>query len=1731
MSTIQQRVTFEKLGLNTDDNYTFIENGSSPFNMNIMVGEDGSQGIVSNAKGNLQIVYPKPLILSRCYMVLGSFYNYLQRACYYFIFSQPYLDSSDNTYKYDNRLVRYNEDTQTIDDIFYDTHNYMGLDPAQHLTDIKMIESWLFFNPVTDEPKMIDVEMAYNYTNYPAWDDEDESASAQLGSVFTWKGGLFVANTTIAAGEDPSTATDKWDRIGNSYQDESTTSGTDLSRAFFAIKIPPIDRIVPTYGNDATVDFNNVDKTMFRFCHRYQYFDNSYSVCSAHSIVTRPQDTELYNGEGGNVKTSNNYIKLSFALSSPALVKNIEIFFQEIGGDWKRAAIINRQSQALLDDVKYTYNFYNNESYPLAPLVNATTSVADIPYDAVPRRAASQEIINKNILCYAGCTEGFNNLDKDTIDVTLTPVIHEIPSTTYEGVHGRNNVDDGDVLYMQEVDYDANSDISEYIYTVAIDVSKWYGDSTPSEGDVYKVEIEGNVNYRVLTSTDVASAGALADAMVATIGMGAWKVAIETLVEVLIQRFHIPITIDVSKFYTPTEESATTTLPKIGGFKTQAYHPFCLFYYDEALRRGDSQVSSDLKVYVPSINDYSPPVTTTNHRWSIDWAINHTAPTWAKYWKFGYAGNTKCGKNFIQYIVSSILNGDPSTGVDGVLNSVRVSILPLQTIRTTTETGWNTMPNSTIPMYEFNPGDRIRFMTEGVTDVSVTGARLGNAVDRIYDFEIIKFDSKLSFIYVQDFDYTTAKFGQNTLVEIYTPNKGDSLLTYYEFGDFMPVFRDGNGNSIHGGQSQDQVIGLQPATGSFVQGDVYHILRTPSKPFCTFDETQKKAGMFHETNAWSDFYKSDEWDKGKLGIESPIGEVELNIIRFSDPYLQNTSINSITTFKADNYKELNDTYGKITSIVEVGDTLKCYQEKKASSIQIGRTSYYNADGESTNVQTQSFILGTIRYSPNNYGTIFPESVSKNNRYVYFFDIYNGVFCRDSPAGVFPISGRYADIGASVDYKMQTYFKKKSKELLASGVGHCHVMTVWDEEYKMLYVLFKDTVNNANNEAVVFHEPSDRWITSTNQFEYTPLEPYNQLLELEYSVVRGFENGIGYEFDEESRFAVFNIGRGKGTSAKVNLTPREIKNSIFMGVPSVSITLPPVIKNATEVTGSSFIVNWNASEGATGYYLGVALDYDAVTGVGFTNFVAGYEKKDVGNVLSYTVTGLSNNTYYPYQLRAYNSTGETIPSISSQRTSNPPANVIATAATSVTLTSFIANWNAATMASGYYLDVALDSGFTNFIAGFNNRYLDGNTLSYAVIRLNPNTVYYYRVRAVNLKGQLSIAYSNVITVTTLLPSPVILGPSSVTATSFSANWERVTGATGYKLDVSKVIDFSSFLPGFDRLDVSNANTYPLSGLSSGVIHYYRVRAYNSTQTSEPSDHMMVLIKDPPSIPNATAATGISTTSFVANWDAGINAWGYYLDYALDINFTLGLKTRDITRDMYNLGQTSVMNLQINTTYFYRVRAYGYSGVEKMVSDYSIVIALTTANEEPSSIPVATGATEITTSSFVANWNQVVGTPSYYLYVSESETFNSFVYGFAGLDVGTATAYNVTGLMPGQTYYYCVRSHNRVGTSDNSNVKSVTTAGVATPTITLSESEYNYAYDPGYRKTILVTITNALSWDVLFPSLNGFILGTNVTESSIDLYYIGDEGTTDSVQFIALGAGGTSDITTFTAYSIS
>jgi uncharacterized repeat protein (TIGR02543 family) len=89
--------------------------------------------------------------------------------------------------------------------------------------------------------------------------------------------------------------------------------------------------------------------------------------------------------------------------------------------------------------------------------------------------------------------------------------------------------------------------------------------------------------------------------------------------------------------------------------------------------------------------------------------------------------------------------------------------------------------------------------------------------------------------------------------------------------------------------------------------------------------------------------------------------------------------------------------------------------------------------------------------------------------------------------------------------------------------------------------------------------------------------------------------------------------------------------------------------------------------------------------------------------------------------------------------------------------------------------------------------------------------------------------------TPLDAPAATAATNPGTGGFSANWNAVPGADGYRLDVATDSSFTTTVPGYDDLDVGNEVTRAVSfAVAEGTTYYYRVRTYSGTVTSEDSN---------------------------------------------------------------------------------------------------------------------------------------------------------------------------------------------------------------------------------------------------------------------------------------------------------
>src|SRR6185503_10433108 len=145
-----------------------------------------------------------------------------------------------------------------------------------------------------------------------------------------------------------------------------------------------------------------------------------------------------------------------------------------------------------------------------------------------------------------------------------------------------------------------------------------------------------------------------------------------------------------------------------------------------------------------------------------------------------------------------------------------------------------------------------------------------------------------------------------------------------------------------------------------------------------------------------------------------------------------------------------------------------------------------------------------------------------------------------------------------------------------------------------------------------------------------------------------------------------------------------------------------------------------------------------------------------NSTTYTDNGLTADTAYSYQVRAYNSVGDSgYSNIASATTLTPPPTAPAPptglGATAISSSVIDLTWaDAATNEDGFKIERAAGAGAFSQVAT-----VGPNSTTYTDSGLTPDTAYSYQVRAYNSVGDSS--YSNTASATTLTPPPTAPAP--------------------------------------------------------------------------------------------------------------------------------------------------------------------------------------------------------------------------------------------------------------------------------------------------------------------------------------------------------------------------------------
>mgnify|MGYP002783715788 CR=1 FL=1 len=333
-----------------------------------------------------------------------------------------------------------------------------------------------------------------------------------------------------------------------------------------------------------------------------------------------------------------------------------------------------------------------------------------------------------------------------------------------------------------------------------------------------------------------------------------------------------------------------------------------------------------------------------------------------------------------------------------------------------------------------------------------------------------------------------------------------------------------------------------------------------------------------------------------------------------------------------------------------------------------------------------------------------------------------------------------------------------------------------------------------------------------------------------------------------------------TSATIG--PIMVSNSSQRITSTTNFIVTPTSSNGTNISQNGFAANWS-NVGATRYFL------DVSTQSNFSSFVTGNNNRQLGSVTNVAVENLLPGTTYFYRVRSNDgvSTSDNSNTIS---VTTLPATPVTSAATNANQSGFTVNWLPVSgVVSNYFLDLAFDNQFVNFVPAFNNLNIPANRNSQVVSGL-PFGTYYARVRAANSSG--SSPSSAVMIISTLDVTPPLVSISANNPSTVTEGNTPTFSATATD-DVS-IARTEFFYRGIAQKDfkstlmtVGTNNTYSIQIQadwydSLGLEYYVIATDQDDNASIRGTSNFVRLIKPSLSLPTLPTGTGLESYRIVS-----------------------------------------------------------------------------------------------------------------------------------------------------------------------------------------------------------------------------------------------------------------------------
>ena len=873
-----------------------------------------------------------------------------------------------------------------------------------------------------------------------------------------------------------------------------------------ALKCPPVFKPICQYQTNTTKQFNKLYGMQPQFSYQYVYDNNEESKWSMYSILSVPENVDFVSGRDFQDPLMDNEIQVTIETGTCIVKGFKIAYRNGDNGVWVVFKEVNKIQDGISDNITYNVVFDGNEApkpatyteynYDLIPQISSCQEVLSNNSIVYGNYYADYNLLTE---IDVSVDRVINNVSFNENEYKETPFsnISFFDSSDPTVATGRTRLFLAPYLTVfagfPEVNYTFEYMEGDVIIMSLFDTS--LGQSTLRN---YYYEItQSDVSF---PGSNVDKLNNLADSIVAwfvSIGITAY---IESSVIISLIRID-----GYSPIYPPGSANVPVSTCKVlrrnfavRSLKKGSKKVFGIQYYDRGNRSGSVQNRSDifpieLDVPFPSGEDLSGLSYPNNPYYvSAKLTINHIPPEWATHYQI-LVKKDELMINFQQTTIKDI-SVDPESPFTLLISidDEYTKIYKGATVNHTPQKGdivrfikksVQPYPNTTANGYEYPSPD---YCSE------------------YYETEVIEYNPSGGvdsgpFISVSIFDYDSIIGGFNggigSLIEIYTKREESADDLWFEIqdpaniGEGYVILNPHTENRYHAGNTQNQTSVL-PAIVDLSYGDVWlrtrqystgvksvyvdGISQLPVYPDISVIYNVQISESVYEYWRWngssyikiynyqpnifpeyiyswiedynySDYYTSNSLGLGRFGIDDINAKrrhLKSSVIH-SLPLVQDSNINGLSSFQGlGSSRYLDDTFGSINRLKQVGYTLKVLQDRKETAVYIQKSYATGGDGAGQLAYTDK-VFGGINPYDTLFGTVHPGSVQLIEGDLYYFDYYTGAFIRTSNNGQNDIS--------SGKYKFNYFTSTKATDI-SLDFNNYEIISMIDEQ-NMEYTCF------------------------------------------------------------------------------------------------------------------------------------------------------------------------------------------------------------------------------------------------------------------------------------------------------------------------------------------------------------------------------------------------------------------------------------------------------------------------------------------------------------------------------------------------------------------------------------------------------------------------------------------------------------------------------------------------------